>query len=171
MVGRFQPFHLGHLHLAEQILKEGDLAVAVAGAQFNHIEKDPFTAGERIEMIHASLAEAGADMARCTVSAVENQPNAAAWPAYLRSALPEFGAAYSGNAYVRALLKGAGIRAAEPAMLDRGNLSGSRIRSLMASGGNWRPLVPPAAARVIERAGGPARMAAITETDTDPNRY
>lgn len=168
MVGRFQPFHLGHLHLAREILREHDLAVAVAGAQFNHIEKDPFTAGERIEMAHASLAEDGADMSRCTVSAVENQTNVATWASYLRAALPEFGKVYSGNEYVRMLF---GPDAVEPAMLDRGRFSASRVRALLASGGDWKPLVPPAAARVIERAGGQARMALISRTDTDPTSH
>ena len=56
MMGRFQPFHLGHLELVKQILDECDeVIIAVTSSQFNYLEKDPFTAGERIEMIHNSL--------------------------------------------------------------------------------------------------------------------
>lgn len=172
VVGRFQPFHLGHLDLARRALDgHGGLVVAVTGAQFNYAEKHPFTAGERLDMIRGSLAEDGADMARCAAVPVENTPNSAAWPAHLRAALPEFGPAYSGNAYVRALLNDAGVEATEPPMLDRQNLSGTRVRDLLASGGDWRALVPPAAARVIERAGGEARMAAIRESGADPSRH
>jgi nicotinamide-nucleotide adenylyltransferase len=59
MVGRFQPFHIGHLALARQILGECDeLVIAIGSAQFNFIEKDPFTAGERVVMIHGALAGA-----------------------------------------------------------------------------------------------------------------
>jgi len=58
MMGRFQPFHLGHLDLVRQILKECDeVVIAITSSQFNYLEKDPFTAGERIEMIHNSLIE------------------------------------------------------------------------------------------------------------------
>ena len=50
MMGRFQPFHLGHLDLVRQILKQCDeIVIAVTSSQFNYLEKDPFTAGERIE--------------------------------------------------------------------------------------------------------------------------
>lgn len=170
-MGRFQPFHLGHLRLAEWALGRGELVVAAAGAQFNHIAKDPFTAGERIEMIHGSLAEAGADMSHCIVAAVENRPDVATWAAYLRSALPAFDEACSGNGYVRMLMEKAGVKAVEPPMFDRQNLSASRVRELLASGGDWRARVPPAAARVIERAGGPQRLAAIAGTDTDPTTH
>ena len=58
MVGRFQPFHNGHLYLSNQILQECDeLIIAIGSAQFNYIYKDPFTAGERVLMIHAALLE------------------------------------------------------------------------------------------------------------------
>ena len=44
-MGRFQPFHLGHLDLVKQILKESDeIIILVTSAQFNYLEKDPFTA-------------------------------------------------------------------------------------------------------------------------------
>jgi nicotinamide-nucleotide adenylyltransferase len=57
-VGRFQPFHKGHLEVVRLILKECDeLIVAVARAQFNYSGEDPFTAGERIWIIHEALKE------------------------------------------------------------------------------------------------------------------
>ena len=65
MMGRFQPFHLGHLVLVKQILSECDeVIIAITSSQFNYLEKDPFTAGERIEMIHQSLKEASVDVSR-----------------------------------------------------------------------------------------------------------
>ena len=65
MMGRFQPFHLGHLELVKQILSECDeVIIALTGSQFNYIQKDPFTAGERIEMIHQSLKDEGIDLSR-----------------------------------------------------------------------------------------------------------
>jgi len=63
MMGRFQPFHLGHLDLVRQILKECDeVVIAITSSQFNYLETDPFTAGERIEMIHSSISEADLDL-------------------------------------------------------------------------------------------------------------
>ena len=56
-VGRFQPFHLGHLRAIKAVLKEVDEIVIVIGsAQYSHNSNNPFTAGERLVMIRRALA-------------------------------------------------------------------------------------------------------------------
>ena len=63
-MGRFQPFHLGHMALVTQAMAEcDDVIIAVTSTQYNYLEKDPFTAGERIEMIRNALNESGIDPA------------------------------------------------------------------------------------------------------------
>ncbi len=106
MMGRFQPFHLGHLDLVRQILKKCDeVIIAITSSQFNYLEKDPFTAGERIEMIHNSLKKSDVDITRCIVLAIENQFNISTWSTYLKSMLPHFDKVYSGNDYVKCYWK------------------------------------------------------------------
>jgi len=74
MMGRFQPFHLGHLDLVKKILSECDeVVIAITSSQFNYLEKDPFTASERIEMIYQALKEDGVDLSRCFIIPIENQ--------------------------------------------------------------------------------------------------
>ena len=51
-IGRFQPYHLGHQAVLESISEEMDEIVVVIGsAQESHTIDNPFTAGERMEMI------------------------------------------------------------------------------------------------------------------------
>jgi nicotinamide-nucleotide adenylyltransferase len=84
MMGRFQPFHLGHLDLVKQILSEcDDVIIVITSSQFNYLAKDPFTAGERVEMIHNSINDAEIDQSRCFVIPIENQFNIATWAGYL----------------------------------------------------------------------------------------
>ena len=145
MMGRFQPFHLGHLELANQILSECDeLVIAITSSQFNYLEKDPFTAGERIEMVHQSLKDAGFEMNKCFVLAVENQFNIATWASYLQAALPTFDKVYSGNDYVKMLLADSGIEVVSPKFFDRKTYNASNIRNLIIQDGDWQKLVPPA---------------------------
>jgi cytidyltransferase-like protein len=52
LLGRFQPFHLGHLLLMKSILKENDrLVVCIGSAQ----KAEPFTVKERHELIENQL--------------------------------------------------------------------------------------------------------------------
>ena len=56
VIGRFQPFHFGHLALLEHALSVAPRAVLVLGsARGPRMAKNPFTADERIAMIRESL--------------------------------------------------------------------------------------------------------------------
>lgn len=56
VIGRFQPFHLGHLALLEHALSAAPRALLVVGsAPGPRVAKNPFTAEERIAAIQSSL--------------------------------------------------------------------------------------------------------------------
>ena len=55
-LGRFQPFHKGHLMVISGIAREAEyLVIAVGSAQYSHSQENPFTAGERYTMISRTL--------------------------------------------------------------------------------------------------------------------
>ncbi|NNL58863.1 MAG: nicotinamide-nucleotide adenylyltransferase [Nitrosopumilus sp.] len=172
MMGRFQPFHLGHLDLAKQILDECDeLIIAITSSQFNYLEKDPFTAGERIDMIHNSLKESSLDLTRCFVVSIENQFNVATWASYLKSALPRFDKVFSGNDYVSMLLADSGIEVVTPKFLDRTQLNATRIRSMIISDENWKDFVPNAVYDLLTKIHAKNRLSVISKSDTNPTKH
>ena len=64
-VGRFQPFHLGHLKAVKDILGEVDeLVIVVGSSQYSHEIDNPFTTGERITMIKRALEEEEISLSR-----------------------------------------------------------------------------------------------------------
>ena len=172
MMGRFQPFHLGHLDLVKQILSECDeVVIAITSSQFNYLEKDPFTASERIEMIYQALKEDGVDLSRCFIIPIENQFNIATWTSYLKSTLPQFDKVYSGNEYVSMLLADTGIQVIKPKFLERERYNATRIRNLMMEDQNWQSFVPPIVANVIKKINGVNRLKIISKSDTKPTEY
>jgi len=172
MMGRFQPFHLGHLDLVRQILQECDeVIILVTSAQFNYLEKDPFTAGERIEMIHDSLKESNLDLTRCVVLSSENQFNIATWFSYLKSMLPHFDKVYSGNDYVKMLLDDSQVEVVKPKFLERSVYNATKIRKMIISGESWEKFVPLAVSSFIKKINGQNRLSVILESDTKPTEH
>jgi nicotinamide-nucleotide adenylyltransferase len=172
MMGRFQPFHLGHLDLVKQILTECDeVIIAITSSQFNYLEKDPFTASERIEMIHQSLKDAKIDMSKCFIIPIENQFNIATWAAYLKSILPKFDKVYSGNEYVKMLLADAGIQVIKPKFLDRNQYNATRIRKMIIEGKDWQSFVPKSVSSIINKINGVNRLQIISKSDTKPTEH
>jgi nicotinamide-nucleotide adenylyltransferase len=172
MMGRFQPFHLGHLELVKQILDDCDeVIIALTGSQFNYIEKDPFTSGERIEMIHQTLKENDIDLAKCHIVAIENQFNIAMWASYLKSSLPHFDKVYSGNDYVIMLLADSGYAVVPPKFLDREKYNATKIRQMIANDGQWEKLVPFSVSEIIKKINGIKRIKTIFKSETKPQEY
>lgn len=173
MMGRFQPFHLGHLELANQINNECDeIIIAITSSQFNYLEKDPFTAGERIEMIHNSLKDAKFDMSKCFVLSLENQFNIATWAAYLKSALPHFDKVYSGNEYVSMLLSDSAIKVVKPNFLNRKEYNATKIRTMIMSEDiKWREYVPKAVFQILSKIDAKTRLSVISKSDTNPTKH
>ena len=174
MLGRFQPFHKGHLALTKQILSECDeLLIIIGSAQFNFIDKDPFSAGERVLMIHEALKEAGVDLSRCYIIPVANDENNARWLAYLRSMVPPFDVLYSGNDFVKHLTRSqdSSIVIEDPMFAEINEYNGTNIRRLMQEGKPWEHLVPPAVAKVIQQVGGIVRINMLARSDSNPHRW
>ena len=171
MVGRFQPFHKGHLYLSKQILQQCDeLIIAIGSAQFNYIYKDPFTAGERVLMIHAALLEYKIDLTRCYVIPIVNDENNARWLAHLRSMVPSFNILYSGNEFVTNLVSQE-IKIKRPLFTKRNEYNGTNIRKQMVRMQNWKNLVPNAVFRVIEEIGGVTRLKTLLKSDSYPQQW
>ncbi len=174
MIGRFQPFHNGHVALARQALADCDeLVIVVGSAQYNFIEKDPFTAGERILMIHDALAEAGIDLTKCYIIPVPNDDNNARWLANLRSMVPHFDTLYSGNEFVDhlAFSQDPSLVVRQPEFSKKQEYNGTNIRRLITEQKSWEPLVPAAVARIIKQIDGISRLRMLAKSDSKPQEW
>src|SRR3989442_15088954 len=55
-VGRFRPFHKGHLAMAKRSLaKHDDLIIGIGSAQYSHTGENPFTAAARLAMLQRAV--------------------------------------------------------------------------------------------------------------------
>lgn len=163
-LGRFQPFHLGHLDVVKRLAGQHDeVIVAIGSAQVSHTEKNPFTAGERVEMAHAALREARVENA--LVMPLPDVGRNSVWVSHVKSFAPTFSTLYTNNPLMTRLFREAGVKVAPAPFHAREQYEGSRIRRLMREGGDWRALVPPAAARVIDACDGVQRIHDVHAAD------
>ena len=164
-IGRFQPFHNGHIEALRHMLKAcGSATVLVGSSQFSFETNNPFTVGERIEMISASLREAGL-WDKCQVLSVPDMQNNALWVAHVNSLVPHYDVVYTNNALAKRLFKEAGKKVERIPFHDRQNCDGTKIRRMMLKGEQWEQHVPKAAAEVIKRVNGPERMKEVGNGD------
>lgn len=162
-IGRFQPYHLGHQAVLERIAKEVDEIVVVIGsAQESHTPENPFTAGERMDMIYGALGDL---RSICYVIPLQDIKRNSVWVSHLRSMVPEFDLVYSNNHLVVQLFSEAGIQVRKPPLYQRESYSGTAIRKLMLERGDWMDLVPASVARIIARVHGVERLASVSESD------
>lgn len=166
-LGRFQPYHNGHHAVIEQIIKSrkvSELIIAIGSAQESHTLKDPFTAGERIMMITKALESLKPSMTTYVLP-IEDIERNSLYVAHIRSLTPPFELVYSNNPLVQQLFEERGITVRVLPYVERAQLDGTKIRELMVCGGDWKALVPPVVAQVIEEIGGVARLRHIVQSD------
>ena len=171
IIGRFQPFHNGHLKLVQQVLEEcEELIIVIGSAQFNYLYKDPFTAGERIEMIHATISLQKIDQCKIFLIPLVNFENNACWLEYLKSMVPKFEIIYSGNEYVRYLGK-KNIIVKEPIFINKIKYNGENIRRLIVNDEKWDDLVPTPVKELIMNIDGIERIKILSKSDTIPQKW
>jgi nicotinamide-nucleotide adenylyltransferase len=165
-VGRFQPFHLGHLEAIQFVLKEIDEAViAIGSAQYSHNTKNPFTAGERLVMIRRALKEAKIDDARVWVVPVPDVHLHMLWVAALEGYTPRFNVVYSNEPLTRRLFMEAGYKVKRIGFFDRKDYNSTLVREKMIKDDSWTTLVPKSVAEFITEIDGVNRLRDLMRTD------
>jgi nicotinamide-nucleotide adenylyltransferase len=169
MIGRFQPFHLGHLELVRQVLDENDEIVILMGSsQTNYTPKNPFTAGERVWMIRDTLIESKIDMSKVYLINANDDENNAKWFSNIRSVSPPFNVLYTGNNFIRTLLKKEPVIIKDPKLFKESLLKGSMIRKLILEDNvKWQDLVSESVRTIFREIGAVERIKNIYQTWMD----
>ena len=154
-IGRFQPFHLGHLGAIKDVLNEVDeLVVVVGSAQYSHNLADTFTAGERLVMIRKALEEAGIDYGRIWTVPVPNVHLHMLWVSAVEGYTPKFDVVYSNEPLTRRLFTEAGHNVESIRFHKREVYSSTKIREKMLNEENWEKFLPRSVAEFIKEIGG-----------------
>jgi nicotinamide-nucleotide adenylyltransferase len=165
-VGRFQPFHLGHLSAIKEVLKEADeLVIVIGSAQYSHTINNPFTAGERLVMVRKALEESGVDSGRVWIVPVPDVHLHMMWVSSVEGYTPHFDVVYSNEPLTRRLFVEAGYQVKPIRFFNRKDYSSTEIREKMIKDENWQKLVPKSVATFMKKIDGINRLKDLTRTD------
>lgn len=144
-VGRFQPFHKGHLSAILALLKKYRVIICIGSAQASRTDKNPFTALERERMIRASLREASVRGIR--IIKLKDSHSDKKWAKTLVRKTGRIHAVATGNSLVSGSLTGAKIITIK----KKYNISATEIRALMRAGKSWEKLVSAAEVPILRK--------------------
>jgi len=165
-VGRFQPFHKGHLEAIKEVLDEvEELVIVIGSAQYSHNIHNPFTAGERLVMIRHALQEAGIDYSKLWIVPVPDVHLHMLWVSALEGYTPRFNVVYSNEPLTRRLFTEAGYRVKSVRFFERKIFTSTLVRERMLKDQNWTTLVPKSVAEFINEIDGVNRFRDLNRTD------
>lgn len=166
IVGRFQPFHKGHMEIIKEVLRDSpSVIIGIGSAQYSHTLTNPFTAGERYLMISSTLEAAG--IRNFYIVPIEDVNSNPLWVAHVESLTPSFRTIYTNNPLVGRLFYEKGYDTRSFRLINRNEWSGTRIREKILNGGDWKSAVPDTVASIIDEVDGVSRMIDLSKTDED----
>jgi nicotinamide-nucleotide adenylyltransferase len=156
-IGRFQPFHLGHLQDIKNALKEVDhLAIGIGSSNEDHTKENPFTAKERAEMINTVLPNNS--IRKYIIFTIPDFHDDKKWLEHIETLVPKFDIVYTGNEWTERCFKGK-YRVKRVNMLE--NVSSTIIRHRILNDKDWEELVPKEIVEYISKIQGVVRVKGI----------
>jgi len=111
-IGRFQPFHIGHLADIKSIITKGEYCIiTIAAANKVGTWRNPLTGDEREMILRETLAEeeklnpGSVPPDRYEIHQLADIDDDARWAQYVVDSLPKFNKIYSGSAFVRSFFE------------------------------------------------------------------
>ncbi|HJJ21328.1 MAG: nicotinamide-nucleotide adenylyltransferase [Candidatus Nitrosopumilus limneticus] len=149
LIGRFQPFHLGHLEALQFALSKVDKLWLGLGSSNKPIENtNPFSAEERKKMILSSIDDSMKN--KITIYFIPDLDNHVKWIEKIDTIVPKYEIVFSNDSLIGSLYLKKAVKVIPIPFLKRDQLSGTRIRDLIKTDQKWDDLVPFGSKLVLE---------------------
>ena len=141
LIGRFQPFHLGHLDALRFALSKVDKLWIGLGSSNKPLQKNnPFSAEERKEMILSSIDESMKP--RIQIYFIPDLENHIKWIELIDTLVPKFDTVFTNDELTKHLYSKRDVEVLPIPFVKRDILSGTNIRDMIISNQTWEDFVP-----------------------------
>lgn len=157
-VGRFQPFHRGHLMVVQGMTKVCDrIVIAVGSCKKSQTYDNPFDAQERIEMIQRALQDKNIIPKHdVTFVEVEDTESDDEWAKLVLEKSGEVTTLWTGNDRTKKCFANTGIEVQDITKVP--GISSTEVRERIKNDGDWQGLLPDIVASYIKSIGGVKRI-------------
>lgn len=142
LIGRFQPFHNGHLYLIKESLKKVDLLIIGIGSSNLNDEGNPFDFGTRKKMVETVFEKEGLSDRLLKIVPIPDVPDDDEWLQITLKAVGKSDIVIGNNEWTNGIFEKAGIPVLRIAYHKRHLYEGSKIRQLLQSRERWEDRVP-----------------------------
>jgi nicotinamide-nucleotide adenylyltransferase len=157
LIGRFQPFHLGHLDAVLFGLSRAEnLFICIGSSNKSNERKNPFSAEERREMITLSIESSITD--RIKIFDIPDVGDHEKWTFEIDKIVPKFDTVFTNDEFTKTLFEKRKISVISVILKDREKFSGTNIRNLITEDKNWRDLVPQGTRNVLDSINAKERL-------------
>ncbi len=157
LIGRFQPFHLGHLDALHFALSKVDKLWIGLGSSNKPLQKDnPFSAEERKEMILSSIDDSMKQ--RIQIYFIPDLDNHIKWIELINTIVPKFNIIFTNDELTRHLYSKRDVTVLSIPFVKRDILSGTNIRNMIISDQKWEDLVPEGTKNFLYKTSGKQRL-------------
>ena len=157
LIGRFQPFHLGHLEALQFALSKVDKLWVGLGSSNKPIQKNnPFSAEERKEMVLSSINDSMKE--KISIYFIPDLDDHVKWIKKIDSIVPKFDIVFSNDELTAHLYSRKSVQVISIPFLKRDELSGTNIRDLIISDQKWENLVPEGTRNFLINNGAKKRL-------------
>ena len=157
LIGRFQPFHLGHLSALRFALPKVDKLWLGLGSSNKPMEKNnPFSVDERKKMILSSIDDSIQN--KISIFPIPDLDNHVRWIQNIDTIVPDYEIIFSNDPMTEHLYSKRKIQVTAIPFLKRDQLSGTRLRDLIKSDQKWDDLVPSGTKLILENLNAQSRL-------------
>ena len=157
LIGRFQPFHLGHLDaVLFGLSRTENLFICIGSSNKSNEKKNPFSAKERREMIISSIEASMID--RIKIFDIPDIDNHEKWTFEIDRIVPKYEVVFTNNEFTKTLFEKRQMNVIPVILKDREKFSGTNIRQLITEDKNWQDLVPEGTQKVLDKINANERL-------------
>ena len=159
LVGRFQPFHNGHLQLILGIINQVEtIKIGIGSSQSVNTPENPFSFDERKQMIIDSLDHHGIIPSIYTIYAIPDLHNITKWTESLMQIFGDFDIFYSNNEWIRQFLLNYGKKIGSLMKFDFERFNGTFIRAQIKADRAITDLLPISVITIMRKIQGFQRI-------------